>query len=134
MAEERTRNIRLKSQKSGKTTPATMRVRMYTPQEQKTRAVKSLLTFWVIAAVCVLIPIAHFILVPGFFIGGIIVALRIRKLAEEGIAASGHCPACEKDIEIRLEKQADLPQWHPCPACADSLELQDAEAENNTDR
>jgi len=128
MAEEVTRNICFKNQKNAKQTSAHMRVRIYTPQEQKMRALKSLLTLWAIAAVSVLIPIAHFILVPGFFIGGIIVALRTRKLAEEGIAASGTCPACRKEIEIRLEKQAELPQWHPCPACADSLELRDADA------
>ncbi len=129
MAEEVTRNIHFKNQKSAKRTSAHMRVRVYTPQEQKMRALKSLLTFWAIAAVCVLIPIAHFILVPGFFIGGIIVALRTRKQSEEGLAANGACPGCRKDIELRLEKQAELPQWHTCPECGESLELQAVESD-----
>ncbi len=126
MAEEITRDICFLSQKENKSSPARMHLRTYTKQDRQMRAAKALLTFWIIAAVCVLIPIAHFILVPGFFVGGIIVALRVLKTSEEGMTAIGTCPVCSKDIDINLEKQAELPQWHPCPQCADRLELQAA--------
>jgi len=123
MAEQQTREIQLKSQKGGESNPAEMRVTAFTQQEQKMRALKSLFMFWAIAALCILIPIAHFVLVPGFFIGGIIVASRRWKLTEEGIDASGSCPACHDNVCIKLEKNAELPQWHACPECSNPLEL-----------
>lgn len=124
MAEKITRVIQFKSQSSGKTNQADMHVVAFSLQEQKMRAIKSMLTFWLIAACCVLIPIAHFILVPGFFIGGIVVASRRWNAAEEGRDATGTCPACSKQITISLDKNPELPQWHNCPECSCPLELQ----------
>lgn len=124
MAEEVNRNIQFKSQKNNSTRPAEMHLLAFSLQEQKVRAIKALLLFWAIATVCVLIPIAHFILVPGFLIGGIIAAKRRWNKSEEGIDAKGMCPDCENNICINLDKNAELPQWHSCPECSDALELQ----------
>jgi len=124
MAEQITRNIQFKSQKNGKTTAAEMHAIAFTKQEQKARALKTFLLFFLIASVCVLIPIAHFILVPGFLIGGIIAAKRRWNKDMEGIDAKGDCPYCNNHICIKLEKNAELPQWHDCPQCSDALELQ----------
>jgi len=124
MAEQITRNIQFKSQKNGKNKPAKMHLFLFTQQEQKIRALKSLMTLWGIAALCVLIPIAHFILVPGFFVAGIIVASRRWKTGEEGIDATGPCPDCNNEICLKLDKNAELPQWKDCPECGDPLELQ----------
>jgi len=125
MAEHLKQKIQLKSQKSGATAYAEMHVVSFTKQEQKVRALQALAMFWLIALICVLIPIAHFILVPGFLIGGIIVAKRRWNRDMEGIDANGSCPACSNNIRINLEKNAELPQWHDCPECGDALELQD---------
>jgi len=130
MAEQITHEIQFKSQKSDEANPAEMHVIVFTPQEQKMRALKSMTVFWAIGALCVLIPIAHFILVPGFFIGGIVAASRRWKIEEEGIDATGSCPACHNDIRITLEKNSELPQWHDCPECADPLELRDPRSEH----
>jgi len=129
MPEQITRAIRFKSQKNNESNPAEMYVIAFSRQEQKIRALKSMMTFWAIAALCLLIPIAHFILVPGFIIGGIIAASRRWKAEEEGMKATGPCPACHNEICIRLDKNTELPQWKDCPECADPLELQ-ALAEN----
>jgi len=128
MGEHVTRSIEFKSQSNESTNPAEMHLTAFSQQEMKMRALKSLLGFWVIAAVCVLIPIAHFVLVPGFFIGGIVVASRRWKTAEEGRDATGSCPDCGKDVCIPLDKVAELPQWHDCPECAKPLALQLPEA------
>jgi len=123
MAEQITREIQFKSQANGKSSPAEMHLTLFTRQEQKMRALKSLMGFWAIAALCVLIPIAHFILVPGFFVAGIIMASRRWKTDREGIDASGLCPACNNQICIKLDKNAELPQWKDCPECSGALEL-----------
>lgn len=125
MPESVTREIHFKSQKTAAQCAARMHVTAFSDHEQKIRAIKSLLGLWGIAAVCLLIPVAHFILVPGFLVGGIIVASRRMKTAEEGIDAEGTCPACNNDIQIPLEKNAELPQWHDCPQCGDPLELKE---------
>ena len=133
MAEQISRTILFKSQKNGETSPAEMHVTKFTPKEQKMRAIKSLLIFWAIAVACVPILIAHFLLVPGFIIGGIIVAKRRWNKSAEGIDASGACPACNNDICIKLDKNAELPQWHDCPECSDPLELQATEVQKAGD-
>jgi len=127
MAEQITRAIQFKSQKNSESSTAEMHVIIFSQQEQKIRALKSMMIFWAIATLCILIPIAHFILVPGFLIGGIIVASRRWKVKEEGIKATGSCPACHNNICIKLDKSAELPQWKDCPECTDPLELQAAQ-------
>jgi hypothetical protein len=127
MSETMIQPIRFKSQKNNNTNDAEMQVIAFTKQEQKTRALKTLMLFWAIALVCVLIPIAHFFLVPGFLIGGAIAAKRRWNKEKEGIDASGVCPACKNNIRIPLDKNAELPQWHDCPECGDALELQAVE-------
>jgi len=129
MAEHITRSIQFRNQASGKASPADMHVTRFSPKEQKGRALKSLFGLWLIAAVCVLIPIAHFLLVPGFLIGGMIVASRRWKTEEEGNDASGACPVCANPISIELDRNAELPQWHDCPECSEPLELQTSATE-----
>jgi len=129
MAEHITLATQFKSQKDGASTAAVMQAITFTPQEQKSRAMKKFLMFFVIASVCILIPIAHFFLVPGFLIGGIIAAKRLWNRSSEGIDAKGICPACNKQITINLDKNGELPQWHDCPECGDALELQAAPTE-----
>jgi len=122
MPEQLTCNILLKS-KACEQTRAIMHIEAFSPQEQKIRAAKSLLGIWLIAALCILIPIAHFILVPGFLIAGVVVALRKLKSTAEGREASGECPACHHPVTLDLEKNSELPQWRKCPDCGNTLEL-----------
>ncbi len=54
-----------------------------------------LLGFWAIAGVCVFIPGAHFVLVPGFLLVGIIAAtLRFRE-DHSLVEVVGVCPRCK---------------------------------------
>ncbi len=126
MSENIIQPILFKSQKSGESAPAEMHAIDFTPQEQKARGLKTLALFWAIAIVCVLIPIAHFFLVPGFLIGGIVAAKRRWERAREGIEANGSCPVCKHTIHIDLEKNGEIPQWRDCPECGEALELQAA--------
>ena len=122
MPQQITRTIQLKSQ-AGDTTQAEMTLKGYSSQERKKRAILTLLSFWALAALSIPILIAHFILVPGFFIGGIVLSSKRWKTEEEAESVHGTCPACRNEITINLEKKNDLPQWQYCPACSDSLEL-----------
>lgn len=123
MPTEQTIAIQFKGQKSKVDKPATMLVRNFTEKEQKIRAIKTLLKFWGIALLCVLIPVAHFILVPLFFIMGIMKAVKLLHKAEDGLHAEGDCPACEQQIQLNLDNNAELPQWMDCPECSEGIEL-----------
>ncbi|HED13313.1 MAG TPA: hypothetical protein ENI62_06615 [Gammaproteobacteria bacterium] len=122
MPERVDRKIQLRA-KSCTPTVATMSVDIFSQKEQKIRAVKALLLLWLIALVSALIPMAHFILVPGFFIAGVVIASRRWRTAEEGLEATGVCPSCDHQIVLDLEKNSDLPQWSHCPDCTIGLEL-----------
>jgi hypothetical protein len=122
MPQQITRTIQLKSQ-AGETTQAEMTLQTYSNTERKKRAILTLLGFWALAALSIPILIAHFILVPGFFIGGIVMSSKRWRTEEEAEGVSGTCPACHNEITINLEKKGELPQWQYCPSCNDSLEL-----------
>ena len=122
MPQQITRTIQLKSQ-AGVTGQAEMTLRAYSNGERKKRAILILLACWAGAAASIPILIAHFVLIPGFLIGGIVLFVKRWKTAEEAESVSGTCPNCHNDITINLEKKGDLPQWQYCPVCNDSLEL-----------
>jgi len=122
MPQQITRTIQLKSQ-AGETSQAEMTLHAYSSNERRKRAILTLLGFWALAALSIPILIAHFVLVPGFFIGGIVMSTKRWKTEEEAESVSGTCPNCHTDITINLEKKGELPQWQYCPVCNDSLEL-----------
>jgi len=122
--------IQFVGQRSKDIKSATLEYIQYSAKEQKIRAVKTLLMFWLISMVTILIPIAHFFLVPGFFIVGIYMASKLWKVEKEGQTAKGDCPACQNSICLDLEKKMELPQWHNCPECAESLQLQSKYSES----
>jgi len=122
MPESLQKEIQLRAN-SGATGPGQMHVMRYNERERNMRAAKALALYWLIAAVCILIPVAHFILVPGFLIAGLVVAKRKKGMSEEGLHVQCRCPACAKEVRIELEHSAELPQWRKCPACGEGLEL-----------
>ena len=56
--------------------PATLYRNVYSPRERLLRALKILGIFWGLALLSVPILVAHFVLVPGFFLLGPVMAYR----------------------------------------------------------
>ena len=73
---------------------ARVTVARHAPAARTQRALKALAICWGLALATILIPIAHFVLVPGFFIAGIVLGLR--KLNEPATVTEvgGVCPRC----------------------------------------
>src|SRR5512140_1627824 len=69
--------------------PVRVRVARHDPGQRTRRALKSLGIFWGLAVVSVLVPIAHFVLVPGFFVLGIVLFVRRTSEAASVLGASG---------------------------------------------
>ncbi len=98
----------------------------YTPQERTARAIKILAIMWGLAVVTLFIPLAHFILVPGFLIAGPVIAYKRYQMAEHPSSADGHCPTCNQPSSIHLEPSDTLPMWVYCSVNNDPLQLLDA--------
>lgn len=87
-------------------------------------AAKVLGVFWLIALITVFIPIAHFILVPSFFIAGPIMAFLRYRATSACKKITTRCPSCNKDVEIALEANVRLPMYTYCPACDAGLKIE----------
>lgn len=107
----------------GEGSPVDLRVHRHSRGHRVRRAFAGLGLLWLLAAVAVFIPIAHLILVPGLFLGGIvlfIVRLRHRDRFE---AFGTTCPVCGGPASFDLEESAELPLRLHCPACDAALIL-----------
>ena len=77
-----------------------VRVKHFSRQERLRRALKFLGILWGLAAVSVLFPLAHYVLVPGFFIAGIVVPLNIYSTHSVILGGQGLCPKCSAPLVI----------------------------------
>lgn len=66
------------------------------------RALKHLGICWGGAVLGVFIPVAHFFLVPGFFIAGIVMVVRDLRIGELVRQARGRCPDCGTEQTLDL--------------------------------
>lgn len=89
----------------------------FNTQERLLRAVSVVLAFWGIALVTVLVPIAHFLLVPFFLILGPVLGwLRFRQeILTVGVKTC--CPVCQQSAMIHMEGVTQLPAHVYCPQC-----------------
>jgi hypothetical protein len=107
--------------------PGEVRFQRWDRRARLWRAAKVCLALWAVAAICVLIPIAHFILVPAFFIAGPVAASK--RLRETGgiLGGEGACPACGRGMIIDAHVD-EWPLFEPCAACRASVRIEAASA------
>ena len=120
MAEERPILI---ENDAGVTRAGTLRVVQFSRRERWIRALKMLGLMWLLAAVTLFIPIAHFVLVPGFLIAGPVTAVMRFRTGESMESASGECPTCGKAMTVPLHPAARLPLWTYCAPTNDPIRL-----------
>ena len=118
-------NIQLKDN-DGKTAAGLLFTTCYAAGDRLKRALLRLLGFWLAAGLAVFIPIAHFVLVPGFLIAGPVLAYLTYQQKQARDHAEGQCPVCQAEVNIKLEAKDEIPKWSYCPACNASLEITDA--------
>lgn len=118
------RPVRLVS-RTGSEARSVVYIRSLSNGERTVRALTTLGMCWALAAVTILIPVAHFVLVPGFLLAGPVAAwlrYRPRSLVLGGV---GSCPGC--DTEVVIPSQAEhWPLSATCDGCMESLELSEA--------
>jgi len=92
-------------------------------------ALTSFLGLLALAALSVLIPVAHFLLVPGFLIAAF--ATLAMKLGTNTriLGARGACPDCGFEQDLDLSGAWRLPQDVTCRGCQRRLTLTAASAQ-----
>jgi len=99
----------------GRQTEVGLRVVRHGRRRRLRRAAAGLGLLWLAAAVSILIPIAHLILVPGFFLGGIGLAVARWRRRDRFAAFEARCPVCGGSHPFDLEEAAELPRRLRCP-------------------
>jgi hypothetical protein len=107
----------------GNAAPGSMQTTLYDTRDRMTRAAIRLGACWAAAGVTLFIPLAHFVLVPGFLLAGPIMAVSAYRTEQARELARGTCPVCKETVEIRLEAADNLPKWSYCPKCNAPLQL-----------
>lgn len=125
MTERQSRVIKF-SNADGEATTGTLNYTVYSKQQRMTRGLSALGICWGLAVVTLFIPIAHFVLVPGFLIAGPVAGYMRYRLTETMEEATGECPTCREQVTIPLEANDRLPKWTYCPARNDPIQLSEA--------
>ena len=112
---------------SGTATRGTVTVTSFDDRARLRRAGKALGTWWACALGGVFIPVAHFFLVPGFFIFGIVQFFQRLGTRELGTGARGVCPDCGVEQAFDLPPRWKVPQQVVCRHCQRGLRLASAE-------
>ncbi|MDH4042900.1 MAG: hypothetical protein OEY20_08685 [Gemmatimonadota bacterium] len=102
---------------------ALLQLRSFDSPARVKRAVAALAVWWGAAFLSLFIPVAHFLLVPGFLMFGLVTFVRRLKTSAVVVKARGICPDCgaEQDLDI-------LGSWSEsrdvtCRQCHRSLRL-----------
>jgi hypothetical protein len=87
------------------------------------RALLAAATFFLLAVAAVFIPLAHFVLVPGLAIAGVVVAAS--KLREDRRLAriQGRCPRCRTEMDVAPGGRFRAGRTLECPHCLNTLTL-----------
>ena len=115
--------VKIHSPHSDKTSSGTIRVQFWNKKERTLRALKFGSMCWGAAVVSVILPIAHFVLVPAFLIAGPCVAFFV--LAQESVVLGGEgtCPSCESFLPI-VRSSFQFPLSDVFGACHQSLKIE----------
>jgi len=86
------------------------------------RALKSTGICWGFALASVLIPLAHFILVPSFFLAGFIIGPILYSQERMIMGGSGTCPECQRSFSI-VKSHVKWPLGDLCSSCHTAVKI-----------
>ena len=107
---------------SGASTQGEANLETLSSNERLFRSTKRSAIFLAIAVICILIPMLHFVLVPGFLILSIVTFIRTMKESELVRKAQGECPACHQLAEFKGPISANGSK-EICPHCRQLLKI-----------
>ncbi len=102
----------------------TARVRTRDAAERGGRALRVAGVCVLLAAVCVFLPIAHFVLVPGFLIAAPIFALRRLREHASIVALTGACPRCVEPRTFEVMGPFGKNVRTTCATCSFAIDVE----------
>lgn len=108
------------------------RVRERDSAERTARALQGAGVCVLIAAAGVFLPIAHFVLVPGFLIAAPIVGLRRLREAASVVALSGTCPRCDQPRTFDAKGKFAPAMKTSCGVCSFAIDVETGSASFDT--
>ena len=103
--------------------PGMLHVTRYDKRDRLLRAGKILALYWGLALLSVPILVAHWVLVPSFFLVGPVMAYLRYQVLSRNTHINGSCPVNKHAITMRLESSETLPLWKYCPLCQAPLHI-----------
>jgi hypothetical protein len=102
---------------------ATIEIESLSPHQRFVRAAKGFGIMFGIAILCIGIPIAHFVLVPGCLVGAFIFAAVRYSQRAVVRSAHGRCPDCGAEQDFDLHGPWKGPRDQVCRSCHRPLRL-----------
>jgi len=93
------------------------------PAQRLVRAFAMLGGCWIAAVVSVFIPVAHFFLVPGFAVLGVVLAVLRGRERERLLGLHGVCPRCHREQDFGRGGRQGGQIWVTCPRCFTRLHV-----------
>ena len=101
----------------GRPTRGTVTIHDFNRAQRSRRALRGVSTWWSAGLLSVLVPVAHFVLVPSFLLYGIWQFVQRVGTAELATDARGTCPDCGKEQLLELAPRWRSPQPVTCRFC-----------------
>jgi len=94
------------------------------PGERTVRALKGGGALFGLALLSIFIPIAHFVLVPGFLIAAVVFALSRMREDASIVALSGTCPRCQEERTFDAKGPFRPETKTTCPVCSFAIDVE----------
>lgn len=117
-----THPITITADRDGKTSHGEIRIQSWDKRERTIRALKTWALCWCGAVLSVILPLVHFILVPGLFVAGPLLAYWISGQESVILDGTASCPSCGKELRIARAKYR-MPASELCTQCQSSLKI-----------
>ncbi len=105
------------------TTPGEIRIQNWSQHERTMRALKFGGACWAASLVSILIPLLHFVLVPGLLLAGPILAFIIVGQENVVLGGEGTCPKCQAFLPI-ARSAFRFPISDICTHCQSGLKIE----------
>ena len=115
-----------------KTSLGSINIISWSKSQRSKRCVLFWTASWVAALIAVFIPLAHFFLVPAFFILGPVLGLRQLQITKQITGGTASCPACASDLKIE-KCSYKWPLEELCTNCRRNITIEPASKNQHID-
>jgi len=106
----------------GRTTMGTIDVRMIGPGRRLMLGLRALAICWMFAALAIMVPLLHWVLVPGIALLGPVFAMRALSRDRQVCGGGGPCPVCGSALAFSGSTRPE-DFSHGCRFCRASLQV-----------